>query len=77
VIMLQSGRSLEARHFFEQAAAQAPRDGKAHYLLAKALLNLGDKQGAKIEIGRALALEPNQREFLDLGKQIGVRPAHP
>jgi hypothetical protein len=77
VIMLQSGRSLEARHFFEQAAAQAPRDAKAHYLLAKALLNLGDREGAKIEIGRAIALAPDQHEFLDLGEQIGVRPAHP
>jgi Tetratricopeptide repeat len=76
VVRLQSQRFLEAEHFFERALQQAPRDAKSHYLLAKALLGLGETERAKIEISRAMALEPNQREFLELGEQIGAGPMH-
>jgi Tfp pilus assembly protein PilF len=70
VIMLQSGRFSQAEHYFEQAVARAPRDPKAHYLLAKALLNVGAKQRAGVEIAHAIALDPNRREFLKLAEQI-------
>jgi Flp pilus assembly protein TadD len=74
VIMLQSGHFLQARQFFEQAVERAPRDAKAHYLLAKALLSLGDTDRARTEITRAIALEPDRREFLELAKQVEMRP---
>jgi tetratricopeptide (TPR) repeat protein len=66
-----------AETYFRAALAIDPRDSKAHYLLAQALLEQGKSSEALREIERALALRPGQREFLELQEQIKRTSAPP
>ncbi|PYL28308.1 MAG: hypothetical protein DMF45_09590 [Verrucomicrobia bacterium] len=70
VISFEEARFEQAREFFEQAVRQAPRDGKAHYLLAKTLLAQSDPHRAQAEIDKAIVLQPDQPEFKGLKRQI-------
>src|SRR5207237_8927430 len=70
VISFKEARFEQALQFFEQAVRQAPRDGKAHYLLAKTLLAQSDPHRAQAEIDKAIVLQPDQPEFKGLKRQI-------
>jgi uncharacterized membrane protein YqjE len=63
VIALASNRDDEAIGWFRHALALNARNGKTHFLLAKALLLSGDTAGARGEIDRALSISPEQGEF--------------
>lgn len=59
-----------------QALRQDPRDAKAHYLLAQALLKSGNYERARDEIGKALELQPSQSAFRTLRDEILKIPNH-
>jgi hypothetical protein len=63
VIALENNRSKEAIGWFRQALTLNTRNGKTHFLLAKALLLNGDAATARLEIDQALSISPNQTEF--------------
>ena len=63
-----------AAKFFQETLAVSPNDSKAHYLLARAALELGDTARAAREIGAALTLEPERLEFQELAKTVRERP---
>jgi tetratricopeptide (TPR) repeat protein len=75
LISFEKGSFEQARRLFEEALTQAPRDAKAHYLLAKTFCAEGDSTEARKAIDRALSLNPNQREFVDLKNKIDKLPA--
>ena len=62
-----------AADFFRAAIQADPLDAKTHYLLARALLEAGDLAQASVEIQRALALKPDQKEFGELAEIIRSR----
>ncbi len=66
VISLEEGEFARAQRDFERAIVEQPGDAKAHYLLAKALFAEGNLPAARTAIDRALALNPNPREFTEL-----------
>jgi len=70
VIALDANDLPSAKRFFEQALKQDPRSGKTHYLLAKTLKMIGALPEATAEIARAIEIDPNQQEFLDLKRAI-------
>lgn len=51
-----AGRTEEARSFLEQAAAEAPNNGRVWILLADQQRQLGDADGALASLGHALAV---------------------
>jgi tetratricopeptide (TPR) repeat protein len=59
-----------AARFFAKAIEINPGDDKTHYLLAKTYLRLGDREKARGEIARALAIDPTEPEFLKLRDEI-------
>jgi Flp pilus assembly protein TadD len=59
-----------ASKFFREAIEQEPDDAKTHYLLAEALLRMGERENARSEILKAIVLNPNQPEFLKLRDEI-------
>ncbi len=59
-----------AASFFRRAIEQDPDDAKTHYLLARALLRIGDRQQANSEIARAIQLDPSQGDFLKFRDEI-------
>jgi len=63
VIALENNRGEEAIGWFRHALTLNTRNGKTHFLLAKALLLSGDATGARGEIDQALSINPNQAEF--------------
>ena len=63
VIALENNRDDEAIDWFRHALTLNERNGKTHFLLAKALLLSGDSAGARGEIDRALSISPDQGEF--------------
>ena len=70
VIALDANDLPTAKRFFEQALKQDPQSGKTHYLLAKTLKTIGAFSDARAEIARALEIDPNQKEFLELKRAI-------
>jgi tetratricopeptide (TPR) repeat protein len=70
VIALDANDLPTAKRFFEQALKQDPRSGKTHYLLAKTLKTIGALPEAGAEIARAIEIDPNQQEFLELKRAI-------
>jgi len=66
VIALDSGRPSLAEQCFRRALALDQRNAKCHFLLAKTLLAQGRAVPARVEIGRAVSLEPDRAEFRDL-----------
>jgi tetratricopeptide (TPR) repeat protein len=70
VLALNEERWELASKFFRRAVEQDPDDAKTHYLLAEALLRMGDRENARSEIFKAIVLDPNQPEFLKLRDKI-------
>jgi tetratricopeptide (TPR) repeat protein len=74
VISFEAANFEEARQYFEEALAQAPRDAKAHYLLAKTFYAENNQPAAREAIDRALSLNSRQQEFIDLKGKIEEMP---
>ncbi len=74
VIALDENDPGTAEMYLGIALAQAPKDAKNHYLLARALLGRGDRVGALSELDRAIALAPGQPQFAALRAQIAALP---
>jgi len=53
-------------HALRQAVRSAPEQGEFRVALAEALINAGDPQGAIVELGDALRLEPNSAQAREL-----------
>jgi hypothetical protein len=70
VLALENGNSNVAEHWFRQALAINESNAKTHFLLAKTLFAKGDRESARGEIQRALALAPNQPEFRSFAERI-------
>ncbi len=66
VIALNENKSDEAIAWLSRALAVNNRNGKTHFLLAKALIATGDPRDARSEIDQAIALNPQQSEFRQL-----------
>lgn len=73
VLALNENQPSAAADYFRRALALEPRNAKTHYLLAKALLALGDHAAARIEAGRAVELDPAQPEFKAFQDQLSAR----
>ena len=73
VIALDAGNWEKAISCFGRALQTAPRNAKAHYLLARALLGHGDLSSARNEIAVALSLSPAQVEFQTLQNDLNGR----
>jgi Flp pilus assembly protein TadD len=70
VLAVREERWELASKFFGRAIEREPDDAKTHYLLAEALLRMGDRKNARSEILKAIVLNPNQPEFLKLRDEI-------
>jgi Tfp pilus assembly protein PilF len=70
VLSLDAGQVANARGYFTAATKLAPRDAKAHFLLAKSAFAVRDFAAATAEIDRAIAIESAQPEFLALRDDI-------
>ncbi len=66
VIALEEQKSTEAIAWLNRALALNNRNGKTHFLMAKALLASGNAPAARTEIDQAIALSPQQSEFRQL-----------
>jgi Tetratricopeptide repeat len=66
VIALENNRGEEAIGWFRHSLSLNSRNGKTHFLLAKALLLNGDVGDARAEIDQAISLNPSQSEFQKL-----------
>lgn len=75
VLALEQNQLDDAEMYFRQALTYAPNDAKNHFLLARTLFMRGDRAAAAAETKRALTLNPQQREFIQLREQIeGTAP---
>lgn len=74
VLTLEENRAPEAVRLLRAALAVQANDAKTHYLLARALLATGDKNGAFTEAETALQLKPAQPEFAELRRRILENP---
>ncbi len=63
VLALNQHRLGEAEQWLERAIKRDPRNAKAHFILAKTLFEAGNRDGARLEVDRAIALRPEQPEF--------------
>ena len=70
VIALDSGKFSEALSWFQRTLAAAPQDPKTHYLLARTWSAAGNDAAAGQEIEKAIALSPNQSEFISLRDKL-------
>lgn len=64
VVALNENAPGTAAEYFRRSLVLRPLDAKTHYLLAKALLGMGNRVGAKAALDRALELTPDQPEFV-------------
>jgi tetratricopeptide (TPR) repeat protein len=74
VLALNENEPAAAADYFRCALALEPRNAKTHYLLAKALVALGDQAAARVEAARAVQLDPAQPEFEALQEQLSAGP---
>jgi Flp pilus assembly protein TadD len=70
VMALEEHNYDAAETWFRRAIYVEPRNGKAHFLLARTLLAKGDREEAQREIDIAVRLSPSQREFQQLKQEI-------
>jgi tetratricopeptide (TPR) repeat protein len=70
VLALNENQPGTAAEYFRLSLAQEPRNAKTHYLLAKALVAIGNERDARIEAAHAVELDPNQPEFKALNDQL-------
>lgn len=73
VLALEEKNWALAAKFFGNALAQDPNNAKSHFLLASAYLGGGDLENARVELERALALNPQQPEFLALKRELEAK----
>jgi Flp pilus assembly protein TadD len=73
VLALDAENTETAEMYFRQVIAWEPRGAKGHFLLAKTLLKKGDREGAALEVNRAIELEPARPEFQKLRDEIAGR----
>jgi tetratricopeptide (TPR) repeat protein len=66
VVALDEKAPAVAAEYFRRSLALQPQNAKTEYLLAQALMALGDRAGAEAALSRALKLAPDQPEFLAL-----------
>ena len=66
VIALDQKRSTDAIAWLRRALVLNNRNGKTHFLMARALIASGDSREARSEIDQAIALNPQQAEFRQL-----------
>lgn len=67
-----------AERAFLQSLQSEPNDAKTHYLIARARLELGNREGALAAIQEAVRLAPTQKQFLELQEKItNGAPARP
>jgi hypothetical protein len=74
VIALKEKRWDIAERAFLTSLLSEPSSAKTHYLLARAQLELGNRQGALAAIDEAIRLAPKQKEFQELRQQILAKP---
>ena len=70
IVALDQNRPAVALDYFRKCLGVEPRNPKAHYLLAKALLAAGDSAGATEALRRAVELDGERPEFSELRSQI-------
>ena len=70
VIALDQENYGEAEKWFRRAEDIDPRNAKAHFLLARALLGKKDRQAAQTEVDAAIQLKPDQLEFQQLRDEL-------
>jgi tetratricopeptide (TPR) repeat protein len=73
VVALNAHEPLRALDFFRRALALEPRNPKTHYLLSEALELTGNREEARIEVARAVELDPSQPEFKALQEQLNQK----
>lgn len=74
---LRLGRTAEARAFLEKAARLYPTYADAHFGLALIMDQEGDRVGAAAAANKALALDPNRKEFKELAAKLSAPSAVP
>jgi Flp pilus assembly protein TadD len=70
VVALDQNSPAIAAEYFRRSLALQPQNAKTEYLLAQALLALGDRPQAEAALSRALKLAPDQPEFLALRDRL-------
>jgi Tfp pilus assembly protein PilF len=75
VISFDEKNFTEAQQLFERALGEAPNDAKTYFLLAKTFYSQGNADAGRKAIDRALSLNPNQPEFVELKNKIDNSPA--
>ncbi|MEO5720447.1 MAG: tetratricopeptide repeat protein, partial [Chthoniobacterales bacterium] len=70
VLALDDGQWNVARGLFETALSINPNNAKSHFLQARALEGMGQREQALAEIEIALKLQPAQPEFATLREQL-------
>ena len=73
VVALNAHEPARALDFFRRALALEPHNPKTHYLLAQALDLNGNREEARIEVARAVELDPSQPEFKALQEQLNQK----
>ncbi|MEN3370366.1 MAG: hypothetical protein V7609_2509 [Verrucomicrobiota bacterium] len=74
VLALNEDQPAAAADYFRRALALEPRNAKTHYLLARALVALGDHAAAQVEAVRAVELDRTQPQFKALQEQLSAAP---
>jgi tetratricopeptide (TPR) repeat protein len=77
VVAIEEKRWESARRFLTASLAAEPNNPKGHYLLAKVLLQTGDRAAALKEAEAALAMRPAHPEFQQLRDDILKEAAAP
>ena len=77
VLALEEKRWDVAEKFLAASSAAEPEAAKTHYLLARARFEKGDRAGARTALDKALALRPEQKEFLELRDKLSVTAPPP
>ncbi|MDQ3198450.1 MAG: tetratricopeptide repeat protein [Verrucomicrobiota bacterium] len=73
VMALRERRWELAATFLAKAHAANPRDAKIYFLLAQSHFHTGDLDSARVEIKRALELDPDRPEFHSLQQELERR----
>jgi hypothetical protein len=74
IVAMEEKRWDIAERAFLQSLRVEPDSAKTHYLIARARLEQGNRQGALSAIEDAIRLAPTQPEFLELREQIIAKP---
>jgi hypothetical protein len=73
LLALEEKQAALAMEYLRRALEQQPQEAKTFYLLAKALLALGDFPNAQLAIERALERDRDRAEYRQLLEEIGRR----